>query len=427
MSCGPGPAATLRVGYVVKMFPRLSETFVLNEVLELERRGVELTIFSLKKPDEGRFHPQLSRLRAPVVYLEDVASKKGLAALAGSWPAIRPHRDQAWTTLDRAFSQPDGQALELLLAAAVVAGTAADHGLQHLHAHFASWPATVAYFASRLSGLGFSFTAHAKDIYLNTVDGAFLREKLAAARFVVTVCEFNRRHLLSRFSGLSREAIRVVHNGIDLDLFAFEAKRREKDLILSIGRLVPKKGFDVLLGACAILRSRRVPFRCAIVGEGPERASLENRLRELGLADSVKLLGAKTQAEVLTGLKQAAVLALACVEDADGNRDALPTVLLEAMGTGCPVVSTALTGIPEIVDSRRDGLLVPPGNPAALAEALTTVLSSPALAAELARRGRHKAEERFDLRKSAESLEDFFRVAAARPAGVDRMQPVASS
>lgn len=425
MSGGPGP--TLRIGYVLKMFPRLSETFVLNEVLELERRGVELVVFSLRKPDEGRFHPQLSRLRAPVVYLEDVASRKGLAALAQSWPALRPQRDQAWEVLDRAFAQPDTQALELLLAAAVVAGQAREHSLRHLHAHFATWPTTVAYFASRLSGLGFSFTAHAKDIYLNGVDGAWLQEKLAAARFVVTVCEFNRRHLLSRFPGLPPEAVRVVYNGVDLDLFAPEASRpREPGLVVSIGRLVPKKGFDVLLDACAILRRRRFPLRCAIVGEGPERARLEGRIGERGLSDSVELLGARTQAEVLDCLKQASVLALACVEDGDGNRDALPTVLLEAMGTGCPVVSTALTGIPEIVDSGRSGLLVPPGDPAALAEALAGVLSSPALAADLAGQGRRRAEERFDLRKSAASLETCFRATDFRPADAGRVQPVGS-
>jgi glycosyltransferase involved in cell wall biosynthesis len=415
------------MGYVIKMFPRLSETFVLNEILELERRGVEVTLFSLKKPDEGRFHPQVSQLRAPVVYLEDAAGKKGLAALAQYWPALRPHRDRAWEALDRAFSQADGQALELLLAAAIVAGAAAERGLHHLHAHFASGPATVAYFASRLSGLGFSFTAHAKDIYLGTVDEGFLRDKLTAARFVVTVCEFNRHHLLSRFKGLDPDVVRVVYNGIDLDLFAFEAESRQKDLILSIGRLVPKKGFDVLLEACAILQGERVPFRCAIVGEGPERARLEAVVRERGLQKSVELLGARPQPEVVAGLKHAAALALACVEDADGNRDALPTVLIEALSTGCPVVSTAITGIPEIVSSGRDGLLVPPGDPTALAQALASVLSAPADAAERARRGRRKAEERFDLRKSAESLEIFFRAAAGRRVPLKLMQPAASA
>ncbi len=425
MNQGKHPGPTLRVGYVLKMFPRLSETFVLNEILELERRGVELTVFSLRKPDEGRFHPQLSCLRAPVVYLEDVASSKGLAALARSWPAVRPHRDRAWEVLERAFSQADGQALELLLASAVVAGTAAERRLQHLHAHFASAPATVAYFASRLSGLGFSFTAHAKDIYLNTVDPDFLREKLAAARFVVTVSEFNRHHLLSRFKGLDPEAIRVVYNGIDLDFFTFEAETREKELILSVGRLVPKKGFDVLLRACAILRSHRVPFRCAIVGDGPERGRLEALIRELRLTDAVEFLGARTQAEVLAGLKRATVLALACVEDKDGNRDALPTVLLEALAAGCPIVSTTLTGIPEIVASGRDGLLVPPGDATALADGLTSVLSSPSVTAEWARRGRRKAEERFDLKKSAAALEKCFR--GGRPADVPITQPLASA
>ena len=429
MSRAPQPP--LRVGYVLKMFPRLSETFVLNEILELERRGVELTIFSLKKPDEGRFHPQIARLRAPVIYLEDVASRKGLAALARSWPMLRSRRDEAWKAIDRALSQPEGRDVELLLAAAIVAGRASEHGLQHLHAHFASWPATVAYFASRLSGVGFSFTAHAKDIYLNDVDAGWLEERLAAARFVVTVCEFNRRHLLGRFDRIPEDAVRLVYNGIDLDFFALAPGPREPGLILSIGRLVPKKGFDVLVDACAILRGRGVPFRCAILGDGPERAALSARIDALRLSGSVELMGGLTQDQILVWLRQASVMALACVEDRDGNRDALPTVLLEAMGTGCPVVSTELTGIPEIVESGRSGLLVPPGSSAALADALAAVLSAPALAGERARCARRRAEERFDLRKSASALEACFRAAllrhkAAAKAPLTRAQPAAT-
>jgi len=405
----------LKVGYFVKMYPRLSETFILNEILELERRGVEVTIFSLKKPNEGRFHPQVSEVKAPVYYLDDLEPKKGWAMLAENWPALSSRRFELWKLLEELIPQNDPQLLELFFAAAWAAALAASRGLMQLHAHFATLPSTAAYFAARISGLPFSFTAHAKDIFQDTVNRKMLEEKLSAARFVITVTEFNRRFLTSSFPSVPAEKIRVLYNGINLDFFNYEpGGKREKNLILCIGRLVPKKGFPDLLEACAVLKSKQTPFECVIIGQGEEEAALEAKRQELGLSDCVTFAGPKTQAEVLPYLKRASLLALPCTVDADGNQDALPTVLLEALGTGCPAVSTTVSGIPEIVDSGVNGLLVPSGNPSALAEAIEKILISPELAARFAREGRKKAEAKFDLKKSVATLEGYYRQSAEK-------------
>lgn len=400
----------LRVGYFVKMYPRLSETFILNEILELERRGVEVIIFALRKPNEGRFHPQVAEIKAPVFYLEELSPKKGWAVLAEHWTTLAPHSLQLWRLMEEVIGRDDPKLLEALLAAAWATAVAVERGLGHLHAHFAVVPSTLAYFASRIAGLPFSFTAHAKDIFENTVDHQLLEEKLQAARFTITVTEFNRRYLTATYPAVPPDKIRVLPNGINLDFFNFEPNvPRERSLILSIGRLVPKKGFPDLLEACAILKGKKIPFYSVIIGQGEDAPLLEAKRQELGLTDVVTFVGPKTQVEVLPYLKRAAVLALPCTVDTDGNQDALPTVLLEALGTGCPVVSTTVSGIPEIIDSGSDGLLVPPATPEALAQALERLLLSPELAARFARQGRKKAEEKFDLKKSVATLESYYR------------------
>ncbi len=403
----------LKVGYFVKMYPRLSETFILNEILELERRGVEVTLFSLRKSNEGRFHPQVAELKAPVFYLEELSPKKGWAVLAEHWPTLFPHTPKLWQLMGELIAQDQPKLIEILLFSAWASAVALSRGVGHLHAHFASVPSTLTYFANRISGLPFSFTAHAKDIFQDTVERKMLEEKLAAARFVITVTEFNHRFLNSNYPAVPVSKIKVLHNGINLDFFNFEPQtRREKNLILSIGRLVPKKGFPDLLEACSILKSRQIPFRCIIVGQGEQGPLLEAKREELGLSDRVSLVGPKTQVEVLPYLKQASVLALPCTVDGDGNQDALPTVLLEALATGCPVISTTVSGIPEIIDSGTNGLLVPPGNPLALAEGIEEIFDSPETAARFSLEGRKKAEAEFDLKKSVTALEDLFRQSA---------------
>ncbi len=400
----------LKVGYFVKMYPRLSETFILNEILELERRGVEVVIFSMLRPKEERHHPQVAQVKAPVHYLDGPKVKGGWSVLRKHWPTLWPRREHLWELLEERIANDNADSLKLFSGAAMAAALALDLGLDHLHAHFASQSSTVAYFASRISGIGFSFTAHAKDIYVHGIDEGLLEEKINAARFVVTVTGFNKRHLDSTFTAAAADKIKLVYNGINLDFFnSVEGSAREEDLILAVGRLVAKKGFPDLLSACSVLKQRGVPFRCSIVGDGEQKALLESLIQDQGLGGRVELLGPKTQDEVRQYMRQASVFVLPCIMDSDGNQDALPTVLLEALAMGCPIVSTTISGVPEIVDDGVDGLLARPGDPAAIATAIEKILAVPGLASEFASQGRFKAEERFDLRKNVATLEEHFR------------------
>lgn len=399
----------MRIGYVVKMFPRLSETFVLNEILELERQGVDVVVFSLKKPNEGRFHPGVTRVKAPVIYLEDLEPKKWWSWLAVEWTAFAPQAQGLWSVLEREIPTANAMRIDEIFYGAFIAAKAARMEIRSLHAHFASIPATLAFYASAVSRIPYSFTAHAKDIYTDSVDQALLERKLAAAQFVITVTDFNRRYLTAKFPNIPPDRIRVLHNGVDLDFFSpGESTSPNAHSILGVGRLVPKKGFEYLLRACSILRNRGLGFRCQIVGQGPGEPALRELSKDLGLEADVEFLGARNQEEVRALMRSATVTCLPCLRDGDGNQDALPTVLLEALGCGLPVVSTRLSGIPEIIDSEENGLLVEPGEPDELALALGRVLESESLRQRYAILGRKKAEDKFDLRRNVGTLRQMF-------------------
>jgi glycosyltransferase involved in cell wall biosynthesis len=283
------------------------------------------------------------------------------------------------------------------------------------HAHFASRAAHVAMLASVLTDVPFGFTAHAKDIYHDEVDRDVLRVKMQVADLVVTVSDYNRRTLLALGDGLAdlgRKLVRL-YNGVDLSLFQ-PAPHRPPSRILAVGRLVEKKGFATLVRACALLRARGVSFTCEMIGSGAQEALLRETIATLGLEQTVRLRGGLPLEEVAEEVRTASVVVLPCVVASDGNVDALPTVLLEAMGSGVPVVSTAISGVPEIVVEGETGHLVPPGDVAALADAIDKVLRDPAAARRLGRAARARAERLFDLRTNVARLRELL---AHGPAG----------
>jgi len=398
-----------KIGYVLKRFPRLSETFILNELLELERLGTSLQIYSLidvtvEEAGSPRHH-LVEELKSPVTYL----------------PARQPLKK--WRVKQGRFNQGQfsQQTLKevcggdvppesiLLLQSALIGSMAKADGVKHLHAHFGTDAASAAMLASRLTGIPFSFTAHAKDIFHESVDRELLRQKIREASLVVTVSEFNKRHLAALAGKEAEEKIIRLYNGIDLKRFRPDGSvRREPNLILGVGRLQEKKGFRHLLQACHKLRDSGQAFHCKIVGEGPEREPLARQIVESALQDRVELIGALPQEQLIELLKQAAVFVLPCVISANGDRDALPTVLLESMAAGLPVISSNLVGIPEIIEHGKSGLLVPPGAPAELTAAIKEVLNGPKLQQALASAGRAKVEKLFDLRKNVPLLRDFF-------------------
>lgn len=403
-------------GYVLKMFPRFSETFILSEILELERRGERIAVFSLKKPDDGCFHAELAELRVRAQYLpEHVRSSPSVYLRAHLRAALAAPRRYA-ATLGVAL-RFGAEAREGFMRAPLVADGARVTGCTRLHAHFASLPAITAFFASRLSGLPFTFTAHAKDIFLQGRSGALLRTLLHAAERVITVSDFNVDYLRGIGGAvLPPERIVRIYNGIDLERFRpSQGPMADPPLVLAVGRLVEKKGFGDLVEALGRLREENIAFTAKIVGKGPEEGALRRRIAERRLMDSVELTGPLPRGRVAELLARTAVLAVPCVVGRDGNRDGLPTVLLEAMAAGVPAVATTVTGIPEAIDDGQSGRLVGPGDVAAFARALREVLEDPARRAGMGRRARLRAERDFDLRANVGDLARLFHDAGALP------------
>jgi glycosyltransferase involved in cell wall biosynthesis len=395
------PSDLPRVGYVLKMYPRFSETFVVSELLAVEAAGTHVEVVSLRPPADGRFHESLAEVRAPVTYLKH----SGIRAA------------DVWASLSAARADLPGLAgcLDQLLDVAVVDAVQAvelarlvrARGLTHLHAHFGSAATTVARLAGRLTGVPYSFTAHAKDIFHCSVDPADLRRKLEDASAVVTVSDFNRRFLADAYGSAAGRVTRV-YNGLDLARFPFTSPEQRPPVVAAVGRLVEKKGFVDLVSATALLVEQGRELRVELVGTGPLADALQEQVSALGLGDVVRLRGALPQGQVREVVGSAAVFAAPCVVGTDGNRDGLPTVLLEAMALGTPCVATPVTGIPEVVHDGQTGLMVPESDPVALAAALARLLDDAALRSHLAQSARTLVESEFDSHRQATVLRGLF-------------------
>jgi colanic acid/amylovoran biosynthesis glycosyltransferase len=403
------------VGYILKMFPRFSETFILSEILELERQGLEVRIFSLKRPNDGVSHADVDRVSAPVTYVPESPLGAARAYAAAQREVFgwnrRRYLRSFWLTLWRTLKKRRPAAFKRFLQAGFIAPLLRSEGIRHVHAHFATSATAVALHLHELAGVSYSFTAHAKDIYRHSVESDSLERKLRSARFAVTVSDYNRRSL----AGLDgTERLVRIYNGLDLERFAPNGREREEPpLVLAVGRLIEKKGFADLVRACSLLHGDGFSFRCRIVGKGELDAELRALIAELGLEEQVELAGPIPRERLLAVYPRASVVVAPCVIGVDGNRDGLPTVVVEAMALGVPVVATDVTGIPELVENGRTGLLVPQHHPEALAGAIRRVLSEPAWAEALVRAGRARVEREFDLEANVARLRAMLEEASA--------------
>lgn len=391
-----------KVGYVLKRYPRFSETFIVNEILAHEAAGQPLEIFALRPMEESHFQDRLGQVRTGVTRLPDKQRTS-----EAFWRLMGRAREQlpgAWAILGELRDESERDVAQAILLAIECRA----RGVGHLHAHFGTVATTVARLSARLAGIGYSFTAHAKDIFCDYDENLNLAAKLRDARHVVTVSDFNLGYLRDRF-GADAGRVTRLYNGLDLDQFTFRPPPAGPGDILAVGRLIEKKGFNILIEAVRLLRASGRPVRCRIVGGGEEWAHLAAQIRSDGLEDVVDLLGPRPQSDVIAMMRDAAVLACPCITGRDGNRDGLPTVLLEAMALGTPVIATDVTGIPELVRDGETGLCVPEGDPEALAEGLTRLLGSHALREQLATRARTVIEREFDITENAAVLRSLFR------------------
>lgn len=401
-----------RVAYLLKKFPRLSETFVLNEILQQERLSTFVHVLSRRAPDDEPRHPEYARLRADVELLRADDRME-------PWLALFGHDAESHALLERfgrlvrELSQFRHERMPSLFAEALtVLRRAKEERIDHIHSHFATDSALVAMLVNDLGGPGYSVTAHAKDIYRSTVNPRLLSRLVARSRFTVTVCDANVAHLRSILDQQAMAKVRRLYNGIDLEAFRPRAVERDAAHVLCVARLVEKKGFPTLVRALRILADRGVDATATFVGEGEDRALIEAEIAKHGMGSRIVLTGALDQEKVRTLMARATVMALPCVVGEDGNRDALPTTLIESLAMGLPCVSTPVTGIPEILDHGRAGVLVPENDDLATADAIGALLADPARRAELAAAGRARAEKLFDGKKVAQVLQDWFHESA---------------
>jgi glycosyltransferase involved in cell wall biosynthesis len=399
------------IGLVVKTFPKLSETFILGEILGLERMGLALEIFSLRRPGEALRHGEVSQVRARVRYLSDDAPPGTVRLARDHAAAALRHPLRYLRGLGSAFRRK-GTGWSVFVQAVTLARMARRAGVTHLHAHFASESASVAELAAQFAEITYSISAHAKDIY--TTSAPSLRRKLRGARFTVTCTECNRAHL-GALAGPDAQVFRMYH-GIDLERFSpGHRPPANPPLLLSVGRLREKKGFATLIRACALLRDRDVPFRCEIVGYGEDRLKLQGLIRGLAVEDRVVLAGTMNHEQLIHRYRDATLFALPCEITPDGDRDGIPNVLLEAMATELPVVATTVSGIPEVVVHEDNGLLVPPQDAFALAGAMQRLIADASLRARLGAGGRRTVARLF---RNEDNLKLVYGLLSRAAAGV---------
>ena len=411
-----GARGDLRVAYVLKRYPTYSETFIVNEILAHEAAGLRLEIFSLRPPSDTHFQDRLARVRAPVTYVSGGGSRGAefWKTLESSVVAI----PDLWSRLEFAQGEDPNDVYQALW----LAREAITRLITHLHAHFASVAASVTRLAALFAAIPYTFTAHAKDIYHDDVRSDALERKLRDAAAVVTVSDYNVQYLRDRYGPIAG-AVRRVYNGLDLADFPYRSPGDRPARIVAVGRLVEKKGFADLIAACAELARSGRDFSCVLVGAGALESDLRGRIRAAGLESRVELLGPRPQAEIVRLVQDGAAFAAPCVLSADGDRDGLPTVLLEAMALGTPCVSTDVTGIPEVLRHEDTGLIVPQHDPAALAQALDRLLGDARLRVRLATRARQLVEREFDIHRNSKVVREMFclpvdrRLALAAEAG----------
>ena len=421
-----------RVAYVMKRYPRLTETFILNEIAVMEALGVKLELFSLLQPEPPPHHPMVSEIKARLNHLPAAFFFKAKVLAKSHAANLRTEPLRYMRALGRAVysslrSRHPFDVLEQFVRAGFIAERGRREEISLLHGHFANAPTLVTWFASAMTGIPYSFTTHAKDLYL-TAPGV-IRRHVRDAAFVATCTSYNADYLKSLLPQRDHGKVHLVYHGIDLSRLAARSKESASEsggapLILAVGRLVPKKGLGDLIAACEILQRAGLRFRCAIVGEGPLRATMEADIERRGLAGRVRLMGAMTHADLISVYRKADLFALPPCIVADGDRDGIPNVIAEAMAIGVPVVSTSVSGIPELVEHNVTGLLVPPESPEMLAAALRDLLGDPQAGARLARNARARLESDFDCRETTKALRDLMHGCAC--GGIHETAPAAS-
>ena len=389
------------LAYLFERFPSFSQTFCYREIAELHRQGLRPPIFSIRRPKDEPPQDWDGHIVERVHYLPEEAE-----LLAEVRQASRKGKltREIVAALDEWGRRSD---FLRLYQAAYVGVRLREGGIHHVHAHFAGLAARTAFWIDKFFGIRFSFTAHANDIFAPRNFEIGPDKLVNAARLIVTETDYAARFLRGRFPDRA-DRIRRLYNGLDLAEFRRADFSAAPPAIVAIGRLIDKKGFPDLIHACRLLKDHGKLFHCEIIGEGPLEKELRTQIDRLDLQNCVKLLGAKPQHEIAEHLAAGTVFVLPSVIGPDGGMDNLPTVIMEAMATGLPVISTAIAGIPEMVVENETGVLVPAGDAATLARAIEKVIVDPSFARHLGENGYKRACELFSIDKNVRSLIQIF-------------------
>ncbi|MBD3384882.1 glycosyltransferase [candidate division KSB1 bacterium] len=406
-----------RIAFIMNAFPTLSETFIVNEVIGLRKRGLDIHIWSLFVPTEDKENPELKEISRTTKYLTDAFRIA---------PVIRAHSFFLFTyprrylkillfclkhrqTTGRFVFWPkfrtteDRQDLLLhFILALPVAHRMRGQSYDLLHAHFADAAASLTMLVSRLLNIPYSMTMHAFDVFIPQVN---FKEKFQNAEFIITCTKYNKTYLQEHYNSLDTDKIHVVYHGIDLDKFSRKRQRRqEPPVILAVGRLIPKKGLPVLIQACKLLKEAGYEFKCRIIGDGPLRPRLEMIIKLEKLVDFIELAGAVMPSQIIDEYARATLFALPCMVEESGNRDGIPNVIAEALAMNLPVISTNVSAIPELIEHQKTGFLIAPGDYQDLFENMRMLLDAPSKRRRIGTQGRAKVEQVFDAREKMDQL-----------------------
>jgi colanic acid/amylovoran biosynthesis glycosyltransferase len=400
------------IAYLNQVFPDLTQTFVYREVLALRAREIPVRTFSVWRPDPDNLSTETTPLRDETFYIFPL-----------SWfSLIRAHLKYLTSrtlrylkTLAFMLTRPGEplrnrwRSLLHFVYGIVVIREMERLKIQHIHVHFAWSASSIALIAQHLLGIPFSISLHSKEIYS---DRLLLADKVHDSKFIVTISEYNQRFLNKLFPEENLDdKIHIVHCGLDPDIFNPSPKPQPNDAefaIMGVAQLAPRKGFHVLIEACFHLASRGMPFRCHIFGEGEERSHLETLIEQYNLGEQVLMPGRIHQEELRQLLNQADVFTLPCIRDKSGDQDGIPVALMEAMAMELAVVSTSISGIPELIEDGQNGLLTNPGDASALADALHLLKNDPELRLRLGKAGRVTVAKEFNIHRTAEQMATLF-------------------
>ncbi len=415
-----------KVAYIMSRFPHLPETFILREMDELARQGLDIALYPLILQVQETIHAE-AKLWLPRVRPLPIFSWRTLTAnlqAVFKQPAVYV---KLWIhTLLESWRDPYMLVrLFILLPQSVYTAQAMQkEDIEHIHAHYATFPAFVAWVIHQLTGVSYSVTVHAHDIF---VRHTMLKRKLFEADFIVAISVYNRDYLAAVVGEKIARKTHIIHCGIEQRIYQpapLDRKPGDPLQIIHIGSLQPYKGQRYLIEACHQLYEWGIPFFCRIIGGGEEQVNLTKMIKDMGLETAVQLLGSKTQQEIAQLLPTAHCYVQPSIITPSGKMEGIPVALMEAMASRLPVVATAISGIPELVRPDETGFLVPPADATALANTLMTVYEYPEKASRLAENGRFWVRQSFDLQSNVSRLAELFTAVSNQKASTINQEPI---